>query len=71
MVPGIKSISPVYSERGQRSVSEFTKRRDKNIKQQSHNADELINSFVDAFDGLTQSDQSKIKSSVTSLAKPR
>ncbi|MEI9609718.1 hypothetical protein [Raoultella ornithinolytica] len=41
----------------------------KNIKQQSHNADELINSFVDAFDGLTQSDQSKIKSSVTSLAK--
>ncbi|WP_434584682.1 hypothetical protein ACMYSP_24625 [Klebsiella sp. R390] len=41
----------------------------KNIKQQSHNADELINSFVDAFDGLTQSDQSKIKSSVTSLVK--
>ncbi|WP_224554168.1 hypothetical protein [Pectobacterium versatile] len=41
----------------------------KNIKQQSHNANDLINSFVSAFDGLAQQDVAKIENSVGDLVK--
>lgn len=39
------------------------------ISQQSHNADDLIDSFVAAFVGIASSDQAQIESSVKSLAK--
>ncbi|MFJ5332811.1 hypothetical protein [Pectobacterium versatile] len=39
----------------------------KNIKQQSHNANDLINSFVSAFDGLAEGDIEKVRNSVSDL----
>ncbi|AVF38011.1 hypothetical protein [Rahnella sikkimica] len=40
-----------------------------NIIQKSHSADDLIDSFVSAFDGLAEGDISEIKKSVSSLVK--
>lgn len=41
----------------------------KEIKQNSRNADELINSFVAGFDGIRKQDEEEIKKSVTNLVK--
>lgn len=43
--------------------------KSKEIKQKSHNANDLIDSFVNAFDGLSEIDLDGIKNSVSNLAK--